>query len=78
MKNFILFLSMIWFSPIKSQVGINTTTPNSATILDVVSNSKGILIPRLSESERNTSLADNNLSTIPPIGVANSSLSVGT
>jgi len=78
MKNFILFLSIIWFSPSKAQVGINTTSPNSATVLDVVSNSKGILIPRLSEIERNTSLADNDPNTIPPVGVANSSLSVGT
>lgn len=78
MKNFILFLIIIGWSPVKAQVGINTDTPNSATILDVVSNSKGILIPRLTESERNTSLADNDPSTIPPIGVANTSLSAGT
>ncbi|MGV0923854.1 hypothetical protein [Empedobacter tilapiae] len=78
MKNFILFLIIIGWSPVKAQVGINTSTPNSATVLDVVSNSKGILIPRLTESERNTSLADNDPSTIPPIGVANTSLSAGT
>lgn len=78
MKNFILFLIIIGWSPVKAQVGINTSTPNSATVLDVVSNSKGILIPRLTESERNTSLADNDPTTIPPIGVANTSLSAGT
>jgi hypothetical protein len=36
-------------------VGINTdgSTPNASAILDVKSNSKGILIPRMTESQRN-------------------------
>lgn len=36
-------------------VGINTTTPNANSVLDVVSgnNNKGILIPRLTEAQRN-------------------------
>lgn len=61
-----------------SQVGINTTNPNSATVLDVTSNQKGILIPRLTDAERNTNLADNNTLTIPPAGVVNASLAIGT
>lgn len=36
-------------------VGINTTAPNSNSVLDVVSgnNNKGVLIPRLTEAQRN-------------------------
>jgi len=36
-------------------VGINTTTPNANSVLDVISgnNNKGVLIPRLTEAQRN-------------------------
>lgn len=60
-------------------VGINTTSPNGATILDINSNQKGILIPRLSDTERDTNLADNNIATVPPAsGMPNQALSKGT
>lgn len=36
-----------------SQVGIGTTTPNSSSILDVSSTSKGLLIPRLTQTQIN-------------------------
>lgn len=36
---------------LSAQVGINTQTPNTNSVLDVVSSSKGILIPRLTDSE---------------------------
>lgn len=35
------------------QVGINTITPNSSSALDINSSNKGMLIPRMSKSERN-------------------------
>ena len=35
------------------QVGIGTDTPNPSAILDIDSNEKGVLIPRMTESERN-------------------------
>ncbi|SHL47468.1 hypothetical protein [Chryseobacterium contaminans] len=60
------------------QVGIDTTTPNGATVLDIVSHQKGILIPRLTDSDRDTYLADNNALTVPPAGVVNASLTAGT
>ncbi len=66
------------FTISNAQVGINTTTPNGATVLDINSNAKGVLIPRLTDTERNTSLADNDILTIPPVGVFNASLSPGT
>jgi len=39
---------------VNGQVGINTTTPDTNSILDVVSTTKGILIPRLDQTETNT------------------------
>lgn len=62
----------------QAQVGINTTTPNGATILDITSNQKGILIPRLSDTDRNSNLADNDPLTVPPAGVFNPALTAGT
>jgi|GEM_PF-1773488 len=34
-------------------IGINTNSPDATAILDIVSNSKGLLIPRLSNAQRN-------------------------
>lgn len=50
---FIIFLLLI-NCVINAQVGIGTETPDSNTMLDVVSpnNNKGILIPRLTEAQR--------------------------
>ncbi|MDM1070920.1 hypothetical protein HX001_00270 [Empedobacter brevis] len=78
MKFFILFTIVFGCLQSNAQVGINTSTPNDATILDIVSNNKGILIPRLTTTERNSSLADNDPLTIPPNGVSNTSLTAGT
>ncbi|WP_291888524.1 hypothetical protein [Chryseobacterium sp.] len=60
------------------QVGINTTSPNGATVLDITSSQKGILIPRLSDAQRDANLADNDASTVPPAGVVNANLTAGT
>ncbi|MFV0224919.1 hypothetical protein OBJ96_07395, partial [Empedobacter falsenii] len=78
MRKFILFLIILGWSQSKAQVGIGTSTPNSATILDISSTDKGILIPRLTETERNTSLSDNDVNTVPPAGVVNTNLMAGT
>ncbi|NER15239.1 hypothetical protein GWK08_17415 [Leptobacterium flavescens] len=37
-----------------SQVGIGTSTPDPSSILDINSTDKGLLIPRMSESQRNS------------------------
>ena len=55
----ILFL-ISWHS--YAQVGIGTDTPDVATILHLESSNKGLLIPKLSESERNNIVS-------PPIGL---------
>lgn len=60
MKNlfrfFLLLLPFIHFA----QVGIGTTNPDNSSILDVYSNDKGILIPRLSTSNRDVILNPSN------------------
>jgi len=37
-----------------AQVGIGTTTPHSSSVLDITSIDKGVLIPRMTESQRNS------------------------
>lgn len=69
MKLFIPFLMMCFSMMLTAQVGINTTTPSSAAILDVngvlgVGNYGGFLPPRLNESQRDAisvSAADDGL-----------------
>ncbi len=41
---FILLFPLIGFT----QVGINTTTPDASSMLDITSTDKGLLIPRIS------------------------------
>ncbi|MCT2409424.1 hypothetical protein NZD88_17880 [Chryseobacterium antibioticum] len=50
MKTKLLFLFAMAASSVSlfSQVGINTTTPDPSSILDIVSTNKGLLIPRIS------------------------------
>lgn len=50
MKTKLLFLTAITGFSVNlfSQVGINTTTPNPSSVLDIVSTNKGLLIPRVS------------------------------
>lgn len=48
----ILALSLITGFTAKAQVGINTTEPDLSAVLDIVSTEKGILIPRLTLSQR--------------------------
>jgi len=46
------FFFIVFFST-NAQVGIGTTTPDSSSILDISSTSKGILLPRLTTIQRN-------------------------
>ncbi|MGE8432233.1 MULTISPECIES: hypothetical protein [Chryseobacterium] len=77
-KILISFILLCVYALMYTQVGINTSTPNGATVLDVVSNQKGILIPRLTDTDRDTYLADNDALTVPPVGVVNANLTAGT
>ena len=48
-----LMLFLLAANLIAQSVGINNSTPNSSAILDVMSNTKGMLIPRTSSASRN-------------------------
>ncbi|WP_158845493.1 hypothetical protein [Algibacter sp. L1A34] len=63
MKKYTLMLALcVSFFGAQSQVGIGTTTPDDSAILDIDSDSKGILIPRLTTTQRNSI-------TLPAIGL---------
>ncbi|WP_126653628.1 hypothetical protein [Chryseobacterium aureum] len=47
MKTYIYIVCMILFgTSIKAQVGINTNTPNTSSVLDINSSNKGVLFPQ--------------------------------
>ena len=47
-----LILVLCVHIPLIAQVGIGTLTPDASAILDVTSNTKGILIPRMTQVQR--------------------------
>jgi hypothetical protein len=47
MRSFLVVFFLLLFKPGSSQVGIGTTNPNAAAILDISSSDKGLLIPRI-------------------------------
>ena len=53
-SSFLVFLILLTCKTINtfSQVGIGTTTPNASAQLDVSSNTKGLLIPRMTQAQR--------------------------
>jgi hypothetical protein len=54
MRQFQLFVFLIFSFPMVSQTGIGTTTPNASAKLDVYATDKGILIPRMTKAQRET------------------------
>ena len=54
MKQLLLFTTFVLLiaGTAKAQVGIGTTTPNSNAVLDLSSTNKGLLIPRMSSTQR--------------------------
>ncbi|APD06343.1 hypothetical protein UJ101_00806 [Flavobacteriaceae bacterium UJ101] len=50
-KGCLLLSSMIW-GMVLSQVGIGTLTPDKSAVLDVVSKTKGVLLPRMTKNQR--------------------------
>lgn len=61
-KLLISVLSILFAFSIQAQVGIGTETPNASSLLDLSSTSKGLLVPRMTEAQRN---AISN----PPVGL---------
>ncbi|MEY2738718.1 MAG: hypothetical protein RL259_627 [Bacteroidota bacterium] len=53
-KNF-LFLLLSIVGSVQAQIGIDTDTPNSSAILDLSTTNKGLLLPRLTSTQRDAS-----------------------
>lgn len=53
-KNF-LFLLLSIVCIVQAQIGIDTNTPNASSILDLSTTNKGLLLPRLTATQRNAS-----------------------
>lgn len=49
---FLLAISFCMLNSIYSQVGINTNTPHTSAMLDIASTNKGLLIPRMTTSQK--------------------------
>jgi hypothetical protein len=52
MRNLFVFIAIFISISVSAQVGIGTTTPAASSMLEIVSTSKGLLIPRMTEAER--------------------------
>lgn len=55
MRQFFLLLLLILSISINAQtgsIGINTSTPDNSSVLDIVSTNKGVLVPRMTTSAR--------------------------
>ena len=54
MRKLIFPIAILLFTfSIQAQVGIGTETPNASSLLDLSSTSKGILVPRMTENQKN-------------------------
>ena len=67
----VVVLCMLLAYTIQAQVGINTTTPDPSALLDIVSDNKGILIPRVSLNGKDdiTTITLNSSETKPTTGL---------
>lgn len=52
MRHFIFLFLLFCFFSSHAQIGVNTVSPDTTSILDISSRQKGLLIPRMSSSER--------------------------
>ena len=52
-KNYAMFIGLLFVLSAKAQVGIGTGTPDASAQLEILSVSKGLLIPRMSVVQRN-------------------------
>lgn len=62
----LLFFAFTMLGTSQAQVGIGTTTPNPNTMLDIDSEEKGVLLPRMTTAQRDANLEDDNPLTPPP------------
>jgi len=53
MKKYLLLVTLLISASLSAQIGVDTTSPNASSALDVVSTNKGVLLPRMTQAERN-------------------------
>jgi hypothetical protein len=53
MKKLLFVLLSVYTLNSQAQIGINTNTPNSSAQLDITSTDKGLLVPRMTATQRN-------------------------
>ena len=51
MKNILIFLFNLAFCAINAQQGIGTNNPDPSSILEIASTTKGLLIPRMNNTQ---------------------------
>jgi len=63
MKTIFLLLSILFLLQysVTAQVGINNSNPDSTSVFDLQSNSKGLLIPRMGTNQRNSMATNGNV-----------------
>ncbi len=77
-KPFLILLVVLSSTSHYSQVGIGTITPDASSILDVSSNSKGLLMPRLSTEQRDAILLPASGLMIYNLTLNDGQINVGT
>jgi uncharacterized protein (TIGR02145 family) len=63
MKNnfkFLILLTFLFVGVVQAQIGINTTTPNPSSSLDITSTTSGLLIPRMNSAQRDAIVSPAN------------------
>ena len=78
LKFFLILLIALTSSSIGAQVGIGTTEPDESSILDVHSDSKGFLMPRLSTAQRDAILLPANGLMIYNYTLNDGQINIGT
>ena len=56
MKQFYLLSLLLLVLSVNAQIGIGTTTPNASAVLDITSTTQGLLLPRMTQAQRNVIL----------------------
>lgn len=77
-KFFALQLILLISSGLYAQVGIGTTEPDASSVLDVSSNSKGLLMPRLTTEDRDDIIDPANGLMIYNVTLNDGQINIGT
>ena len=78
LKYFLIQLILLISSNIYAQVGVGTTTPDNSSVLDVSSTNKGLLMPRLTTTERDNIILPATGLMIYNTSLNDSQLNIGT